>query len=1515
MNTPDSKMSESSEKKITLKPIKLAKPRQQLGGESETEIFSSECKCSEQDRIVRKQFIDLVKEIEALHVDFGILLKAAVILQPPEEGKSRLTEEKKKLEADTALLEDEKRVLKKSFDTLTVGKVTPKEGFQLPFDVEEYTVGEFLRLGETLTAKVDRLTTDKGTYTYSHNRFMEAKVESGDTVEKSLNTLQKINTSIATNTERKGVLETYLASEEGKEENQVVTLPVWDEHEEQRPEAPPTQRQQSLKELSLVVDRLKSLKFERERIMQSTFSYTDFLGDTVQMNIEKALSENEKINSKISAVSDEIKETQKQYEDLLSATVVPIGGELKPVVTTGGEGVVVTSNASTATTVSSGETVKEQPKPKPTLGAALEESKRIRAEFTRIDKLKNLLIAEARKSEKERLLQARKNRADMPLSEEAQKLKDTIDRKEKLLQQKKLTIKDSDCTCWAAEEFSIWNEKDFLSEVVFSEEEPNSLYEPNFRYIYYHTHEGKKYYLEENHYASFDPEKGIVHEYPFYFGSYFRSPLYEKLTPCPWHGGLTKDEKTSLLQEMGYTNSEAPIYNYADPKMLQPVVEFDSSTDERKVLKEIVVSKYGVPRYGVYVYAQYGDEFDILCFDSCKSTSIEVLAHESKQDDEILKKYRNFITAFNPQWLATKTSFGDLKLFEENRRKNDSELKSLITITNSIDKGNRGKEVEDAKIRAENAKLDYEVAVEKAEAVWLRKVSKIKESTFEGLRREMSNKGVSIPDFDSLLEMEMPTADPTDPNYNISNLELFNAIQDYLDFQDGIAVPTHPPTWTLADYKNAVIGWVKIAYQVTENTQEFDTLLEREEPEAFSEREKALNAAIREYKESKNEELKQKILDLNQAVKEEMDDYDFEEGLISATVVQDKDDISQRAHDNFIKKSTQEEKSLMSKTRIDFSLKQKQYQRDTAEYKANKAKIHDHQVGEVQIENLRYKAITEAYFGGKWFLDQAEVYISIVPTKEMTLYDEKVSETESAEAEKLRVEGQQKEFEDVRKDIQNKCNHIANLAAEAIKELEKNSVWAAKYKKDYELYREEQILSNKPREERLAIFAARGSANAVVVASTVMAAPKRRDRTKDKEEEKKNNEIIAQSSSIKPFQQKPIDFVKVAAPSRWEQKAEQNKRAGQAALLLNFNQVQQKGESATTALTEREMALRGIERKYLPTEVIPKPELPVAPEGPKLPSHYKVGRFHVNRPAEKIKNADIPKSYVRSPQRFYPSGNDPSPVVRKVAPMIPSIPESEGEGPALVPSPVVKRESITPKASPLGPVKASPGPIIRPISQSLKISPESAPLRPLTDFAVAVPVRKERERERERAIIPSQPLKSPLVKRDLMSLRKPIRAATPGRTPRRSPSSGRANESPDRTVRGGSPQRRETPSPPPRKRETPPRTVNRRGVSPPPQRRGVSPPLQRGETLPSLRPVQREVSPVAQVRRVKRELSPVAVKSRSLRQASPVATGRGSESRTTSRVESSDEEEPKIPSKKGTPPITLRYRTRSRSPK
>lgn len=680
-------------------------------------------------------------------------------------------------------------------------------------------------------------------------------------------------------------------------------------------------------------------------------------------------------------------------------------------------------------------------------------------------------------------------------------------KKSSLLSMKKDMLKVKS-TCWAEEEYHIWDEKELIykdgeeypyhtengikyylgtegyfviesscdseecsegvTENMVAWSENDQLYDPVLD-GYYHTYKGKRYFLAENgKYYSDKSIHTVRRNLPLGFGSYYRGPFYEKLHRCDWHGGLMAKDRMELFRQIEFAGNDKPALDYADPPSLDPLTNYALVERGQELVRQPVESKDhklgDPPSCGVYVYIKHGNKVDVVCYDNCRNRDMENLEALSNSDDKTVAKMRLFAKQIDSVWSDTNATFAAAFAFVKEAENNKIKINDLIRKTAGIaDDDSRFKSVQVAKVLRDRAQKEYREVSERAEQSWKRKVAKIKEEA----ANKSSNYQLSGFSYDELSKLPFP-------NENASLIEkrFYNAVMDYLDYSDDIKEGVVDPA--LLDSYMAIL--LKLDSQIARDKAKykddgFEKILAKEfDPNSDNELEKHLSKLIKEYNDEKSEEkkegMKKEIRELDAELEEELSsDRDFQEGLKNVLVVKNENDISEAAHQNYLATMSQVEKTIFTKSNSDYEMKLRDYERDSKDLETNTREKENCQSKDLQNTELMYDSITKAHFSGKWFLEQLAAFNVVKDMKDFTLNDEEPEEKESSAIRKIRIENEKNMLSKTIKNVEEKGNNIKKSIAKTTALLhgeDQNRVNI-----DYENYKDNQLLAMKSsRDER-----------------------------------------------------------------------------------------------------------------------------------------------------------------------------------------------------------------------------------------------------------------------------------------------------------------------------------------------------------------------------------------------------------------------------------------------------------------
>lgn len=340
-------------------------------------------------------------------------------------------------------------------------------------------------------------------------------------------------------------------------------------------------------------------------------------------------------------------------------------------------------------------------------------------------------------------------------------------------------IAESKCRCWAEEAYEIWDEPG----VAYLDNE-DALNLP------YRESKGVKFYLDENGYFYFD-EKGKVNRLPLGYGVYYRDPYYQPLRLCSWHGTLVPEQKNEIARRMP-REGERVVMSFANPvEYLDITGKSEKYEGEKKTwlsptgeLREylIVNSEGPSATYGVYVYIRYGNKIDVACYDNCYAQSMEGVISEINFNDDKVRRLRSFIKEVVPIHEGVSKSYESFHKFTDRIDENGASLRKVSALLANLNANNLGREVEVARQSMERAKENLEKAREEAEASWLKRVLKVKNTKTMLEASKAALKGTVLKTFEELMAMEQPAEDAPE-----MTIRLFNSVIDYENFDLDVA--------------------------------------------------------------------------------------------------------------------------------------------------------------------------------------------------------------------------------------------------------------------------------------------------------------------------------------------------------------------------------------------------------------------------------------------------------------------------------------------------------------------------------------------------------------------------------------------------------------------------------------------------------------------------------------------------------------------------------------------------------
>jgi hypothetical protein len=625
-------------------------------------------------------------------------------------------------------------------------------------------------------------------------------------------------------------------------------------------------------------------------------------------------------------------------------------------------------------------------------------------------------------------------------------LKNRIELLKLQLAPKKKIMSQSPCTCWVEEEYSIWEEE----ELLWNEEVQH----------YYHTSKEKMYFLSNRGKGYFTYKETGEKDYKnLGFDSFYRSPLYEKLYLCPWHGSLIQSQKIELLRKIGSGVLSNPALSYADPHYKIPRIITEG--DEKGEVEQDIRVAGDPPIYGVYVYLSAGVDVDVVCYDNCEAISRDKIKKEDGNDEEKVAELRDFNRNLEPTYNEVLSNFKVFNTYVESLNKNGIRLKELLKKTTSVEQGTLEKEVRVALLVKDKVEEEYKQCQKEAENAWARKVAKVKEQNLAKEKYNIaSGRSISL-SFEELLKELSKLPFPPDDTPDIEKM-LYNATMIYLDYmqdveegseildiieQDRLRLDILNLDTFISKQKLAQIPLKFSEILILESTDDNNTAAEKQ-----------LNKLILQYEDEKNEEvlanLRTKIMTLKAEIEEELaEDRDFQEELERPFVNENENDISEAAHLRYIATVCQEKKSLLNKGEKDYNLKKIKFDSDTNSLIANKEELKGCILMQKQGNNDMDKAITRPHFLGTWFVERAEKFSSYSSLKGLPIDDEKVAAEEKLEEENYRLMVEKTNLDKVIIAIKEKCIKIKKKLIKTEKLLTSRAVI---WRPEYEEYKSNQ---------------------------------------------------------------------------------------------------------------------------------------------------------------------------------------------------------------------------------------------------------------------------------------------------------------------------------------------------------------------------------------------------------------------------------------------------------------------------
>ena len=659
---------------------------------------------------------------------------------------------------------------------------------------------------------------------------------------------------------------------------------------------------------------------------------------------------------------------------------------------------------------------------------------------------------------------------------------------------KKRNMFESKCRCWANEVYSMWDEE----EILYSKESKH----------YYHTIDGVIYYLSNKAKGYYTRDSDGNKTYKgLGFGIFYRSPLYEKLYPCAWHGGLVPYQKEELKRKIikerinvkenrgkdpskmidVFDENKGPfvpknhVFEYADPH--HEIAYFETEGGEKTQKVKMVPVSGDPPIYGVYAFItsssqkitkdEKGDDIsvsysdlDVVCYDNCKEMSMDKVVKENGRNDTKVTELREFNRNVEPAYKEVLASYSVFNRYLENLKENQTRVNELIKKTTGFDEGTRNKVVKDAELVMNKMKEELQECNDKAEESWKRKVAKIKE---QNLARERANgssgKGVSLT-FDDLLKLPFPKDDAPD----IEKM-LYNATMVYLDYIDDVKegseefnqAEQNRLTLNILDLDKIVSGEKIIAVP-----SDFDEILSRGPPSKDDSRaEKDLYKLIVQYQNEKDPDilaqLRPQIIKLDEEIEEDLIlDKEFQDKLKMVLVSKtNENDISDTGKLRYISSLCQDKKKLFQKSEKDYNFKKKEFENDRANLIQNKEELANLTLQIRQSSNGLFVAVKKAHFIGRWFVERAEKFSVISSLKGFSLEDEKVAHGETLEEEKYRLIYEKQQLDIVVEGISTKCKTVRRNLTTTQRMISNNTFWIAQIEEDYKIWRSDQDRSSK----------------------------------------------------------------------------------------------------------------------------------------------------------------------------------------------------------------------------------------------------------------------------------------------------------------------------------------------------------------------------------------------------------------------------------------------------------------------
>lgn len=666
---------------------------------------------------------------------------------------------------------------------------------------------------------------------------------------------------------------------------------------------------------------------------------------------------------------------------------------------------------------------------------------------------------------------------------------------------KKRNMFESKCRCWADEEYSMWDEEEFL----WSEESKH----------YYHTIDGVIYYLSNKAkgYYSRDLDGNKIYK-GLGFGIFYRSPLYEKLYPCSWHGGLVPYQKEELKskiikerinikenkgkdpsnmidvfdEKIGTFVPRNHVFDYADP--YHKITYCETEDGEKIETMKMVPISGDPPIYGVYVFLTATSQrdkkdengnnilvnysnLDVVCYDNCKEMSMDKVRKGNGRKDNKVTELREFNRNVEPAYKEVLASYNVFNKYHTSLRDNESKLKELIKKTSGFEEGTRSKVVKDSELVMDKVRQEFQECKDKAEESWKRKVAKIKEQNLAKERANASSGRTVSLTFDDLLKLPFPKDDAPD----IEKM-LYNATMVYLDYRDD--VKENSEEFSQAEQDRLTLNILNLdkivsGEKITQVPSNFEQILSRGSPgDNDSQMEKNLHKLILEYQNKKDTNvlaiLRMEIIELNEEIEGDLtSDRDFEYDLKRELVSKiNEKDISETGKLRYISSLCQDKKKLVDKAERDYNLKKLAFDTDKANLIDNKKELVSRSLRSAQNNKDLFDAIKRAHFIGRWFVERAEKFSVINSLKSFSLDDDKVASGETLEEEKYRLIYEKEQLDIVVEGISTKCKSIRKKLTTTQKMLSNNDTdWPTELvDSDYRNWRSDQTRSSKSLNER-----------------------------------------------------------------------------------------------------------------------------------------------------------------------------------------------------------------------------------------------------------------------------------------------------------------------------------------------------------------------------------------------------------------------------------------------------------------